>query len=112
VAAAGRPGRHGCPRFATGLSEAADHIADEFHAAGEALRRRSPPGSASALPATGDVGRDAIDCAAAAAGSGDRARLDGIVQLIGLRAWIADLGRELDGVRAAVGALTPARAAG
>ena len=109
VAGAGHAGPHGCPRFASELALTADALAAEFHATGEALRRRAAPGAALAV---GELGRDALDCAAAAAGSGDPARLDGVVQLLGLRAWIAALGRELDAIRAAVGALTAAPAPG
>jgi uncharacterized membrane protein YccC len=95
-----RPETHECPRLAAALQHAVDQVAVELHAAGDALRRRTSPGSAPALlPAGGDLGRHALACAA------ERGRLPGIVDLLGVRAWIAELGRDLDHLRSVVGAL-------
>jgi uncharacterized membrane protein YccC len=112
VGDAGRSGPHGCPHLAASLLDAADRLVSGFRGAAEALRRRARPGPAPALPAAGELGRQALDCAATAAGSADHARLEGIVHLLGQRAWIVELARELDGMRAAVGTLTAAPARG
>jgi uncharacterized membrane protein YccC len=102
---------HECAPLAAALRRAVDDIAAGFSAAGDALRRRESPAGARD-PAGVHLGPEALACVGSAAGSEDSARLDGVVHLLGLRAWIVELGRELDGMRGAVAALTGPSATG
>jgi hypothetical protein len=108
IAEARHHGSSACPALACTLGDAVERVVDGFHATGDALRRREPPGPAPALPSPGWLGRHSLACAASVAGSDDRARLLATVHIFGVRAWVIELVHQVNGLRARVQCPGPA----